>query len=106
MICAGNEAPPITNQITKVTIVQYLRRYEVPKHLSTKSAQQPSRITSHLNIHFIHITMSKTVQIGSSSQFHKLLETSKIVVTDCMHTFPRAQSACPYEPGNASDFEG
>lgn len=32
--------------------------------------------------------MSKTVHIGSTSQFNKLLETSKIVVTDCTYFHP------------------
>lgn len=31
-----------------------------------------------------HFAMSKTVHIGSTSQFTQILDTSKIVVTDCM----------------------
>ena len=30
--------------------------------------------------------MSKTVHVGSASQFNSLVQSSTIVVTDCMHT--------------------
>ena len=38
--------------------------------------------------------MSKTVHIGSSSQFTSLLQSSKIVVTDCMSGLRHAPLAC------------
>ena len=53
--------------------------FDNPEDQSTVVYQQ---LTAHLE-RIDSTTMSKTVQIGSKSQFDTLLQSSKIVVTDC-----------------------